>query len=215
VTTTARVVAALIALIAWTGLAIQFYATHTIYGSVLSTVWVLVWYFTITTNLLVAIVFTGIAANRFTAPSTIAGTTLFIVLVGVVYGLLLHGLRELSANSAIANVLLHMVTPVLAPLFWLAFVPKGTLRRSAPLVWATYPLGYLFYALIRGEFTDRYPYPFINVAQLGWGRTLLNALSISICFLLAGWGLVLADRLLGRSSSGDGVEYASENVEPS
>jgi hypothetical protein len=200
--TGARVVAALIASLAWIGLFVQFGATWNLEGSLFSAIWALFGYFTITTNLLIAIVFTGIAAGRsaFAESSLVGSTSLFILLVGVIYGLLLHGLTELSGGSAVANVLLHMVTPILVPVFWLAFIPKGQLRRRDPLRWAVYPLGYLFYALVRGEFTDRYPYPFISVNALGWSRTILNAGIIAAAFLAASWAFVWLHSLLARRS---------------
>jgi hypothetical protein len=200
VTTTARTVAALLALITWVGLAVQFHATFALEGSLGSTMAVLLWYFTITTNLLVAIVFTGIALGResFAGPSLLGGTTLYILLVGVIYNLLLHGLQELSGGSAIANILLHMVTPILVPIFWLIFAKKGELTRRDPLLWAIYPLAYLFYALIRGEVTHRYPYPFMNVNELGVGRTSVNALLIAVAFLVASWLFVWLDSVLSR-----------------
>jgi hypothetical protein len=200
VTATARTAAALLAVITWAGLAVQFHATFALEGSLGSTLTVLLWYFTITTNLLVAVVFTGIATGResFARPSLLGATTLYILLVGIIYGLLLHGLQELSGGSAIANILLHMVTPMLVPIFWLIFTPKGKLSRRDPLLWAIYPLTYLFYALLRGEFTGRYPYPFINVNELGWARTILHAFLIAAAFLVASWLFVWFDSLLGR-----------------
>jgi hypothetical protein len=200
VTATARTAAALLAGITWTGLAVQFHATFALEGSVGSTLTVLLWYFTIATNLLVAVVFTGIALgrDRFARPSLLGATTLYILLVGVIYGLLLHGLQELSGGSAIANILLHWVTPILVPIFWLIFTPKGNLSRRDPLLWAIYPLAYLFYALIRGEFTGRYPYPFLNVNELGWGPTILHSLFIAAAFLVASWIFVWFDSLFSR-----------------
>jgi hypothetical protein len=200
VTPTARTAAALLAVITWAGLAVQFHATFALQGSIGSTLTALLWYFTITTNLLVAVVFTGIAIGQesFARPSLLGATTLYILLVGVIYGLLLHGIQELSGGSAIANVLLHMVTPILVPLFWLIFTPKGKLNRRDPLLWAIYPLAYLFYALLRGEFTGRYPYPFLNVNELGWSRTVLHAFLIAAAFLATSWLFAWFDSLLGR-----------------
>jgi hypothetical protein len=195
----ARIVAALIASLAWIGLTFQFVASYSLTGSLGATLATLLWFFTITTNLLVAVVFTRIAARpQAVSPSLTAATTLFILLVGVIYGLLLHGLMELSGGSAVANALLHMATPVAVPLFWFAFTPKGRINHRDPLLWAVYPLGYLIYALIRGEFTHRYPYPFLNMNLLGWGRTMLNAIFIAAAFLAASWLLVWLDSLLGR-----------------
>jgi hypothetical protein len=200
VTATPRIAAALLAFIAWAGLLIQLSGTWNLEGSLGSAVWALLWYFTITTNLLVATVFTGIAAGRsaFAGPSLVGSTTIYILLVGVIYGLLLHGLVELSGGSAIANVLLHMVTPAMVPIFWFFFTPKGRLNGRDPLRWAIYPLGYLLYALIRGEFTHRYPYPFLNVNELGLAGTLLNSLFVAIAFLAASWLFVWLDASLGR-----------------
>jgi hypothetical protein len=198
----ARVAAALLALFAWAGIVVQFHASFLLLGAVVPTVVTLLWYFTVLTNLLVAIVFTGIAAGDRSCsyPSLLGAVTLYILLVGIVYGLLLHGLQELSGGSAIANVLLHMVTPVLVPIFWIAFVPKGNLSSRDTLRWAFYPLAYLAYALARGEVTGRYPYPFLNVNVLGWGRSLLNALLIAIAFVAASWLFVRLDSLGGRRS---------------
>ena len=199
-TASARTAAALPAVITWAGLTVQFHATFALQGSVGSTLTALLWYFTITTNLLVAVVFTGIAIGResFARPSLLGATTLYILLVGVIYGLLLHGIQELSGGSALANVLLHMVTPILVPLFWLIFTPKGKLNQRDPLMWAIYPLAYLVYALLRGEFTGRYPYPFLNVNELGWNRTMLHALLIAAAFLAASWLFVWFDLLIAR-----------------
>jgi hypothetical protein len=196
---TARAAGALLALIAWIALLVQFGVTYDLQGSLPATLWALLWYFTITTNLLVAIVFTTLATKPSAIhPSLVACTTLNILLVGIIYGLLLHGLTELSGDSAIANFLLHMVTPIPVPIFWLFFTPKGHLTRRDPLLWTIYPLGYFIYALIRGNFTHRYPYPFMNVNSLGWPRTLLNAAIIAIAFLIAGRLFVWLDSLISR-----------------
>ena len=90
------------------------------------------------------------------------------------------------------------MTPILVPLFWLAFTRKGMLAARDPLLWALYPLAYLVYSLVRGAVEGSYPYPFIDVTRLGWARTSLNAALIALAFLLAGWALVWMDGRLGR-----------------
>lgn len=204
VSTTARICAAIIAATAWAALGIQCVATRALTSSLPETLWVVSAYFTILTNLLVAIVFTAIAAGRtpLRRPSILAGTTLSILLVGVIYALLLHGLLELSGGSAVANVLLHMVTPVLVPIFWLAFASKGALSWRDPLLWAIYPLAYLAYGLTRGAATGKYAYPFMDVPAIGWPRTALNALVIAVGFMLSGFALVWIDRRIGSRSAG-------------
>ncbi len=130
---------------------------------------------------------------------------LAILLVGAIYALLLHGTSELSGGSAVANVLLHMVTPILVPLFWVLFTPKGELTWRHPLLWAIYPLAYLVYAFVRGGATNRYPYPFINVLRLGWPQTALNSIVIAVAFLLSGFAIVWIDhRTVLRSAASRG-----------
>jgi hypothetical protein len=196
-----RTAAALVAVVATAGLVLQFLVSLQQLGSAANTLWVLLGYFTILTNVLVALVFFTIAfaGEESCPPYVLAGTTLSIVLVGVIYYLLLHGLVELSAFSLVADVLLHLLSPVLAPLYWLSMAVKGRLRWLDPLLWAVYPLAYFFYALLRGALTSKYPYPFIDVAQLGWPRTLVNACVIALAYIAAGYLMVAIDRGLGRS----------------
>ncbi len=45
-----------------------------------------------------------------------------------------------------------------------------------------------------------YPYPFINVALLGWARTGLNGAVIALGFILAGYAVIWLDARLPRGS---------------
>ena len=193
-----RTLAGGIAALAWVGLIVQFVELHRT-NSVLLTLWIMAAFFTITTNLLVAAVFTGLALDRgsLRSDSLVAGTMLSILLVGVVNALLLWGALELSGGSALVDRLLHVLTPALVPLFWIFFAPKGRLRWRDPLLWAIYPLAYLVYGMARGLATGRYAYPFLNVSTLGWPRTALHAFLIAAAFMLCGFAIVWLDHRLG------------------
>ncbi|MGK6356239.1 Pr6Pr family membrane protein [Sphingomonas sp. DT-207] len=197
-TSLVRVCAGVIALAGWAGLAIQLDASLAKSGSLGASLWSMLRFFTVISNLILALFFTGIALGfaRLMRPRAIGGMTLTMLLVGVVYHLLLRGLVELSAGAMLANVLLHKVTPLLAAGFWLAFAVKGGLRFSDPLRWTALPLAYLGYALGRGAIDGVYPYPFMDVASIGWTRTLANSAAIAAGFLVAGYALVFLDRLL-------------------
>jgi hypothetical protein len=119
----------------------------------------------------------------------------------MVYGLLLRGLLALSGGALLADTLLHKVTPVIAPLWWVVFAPKGRLRQSDPWWWALFPALYLPYALARGMVEGRYAYPFLNVTKIGWSGVALYAAVMAGCFLLAGFALVALDRRLGRRAT--------------
>ena len=192
-----RLAAGLVALVAWAGLAIQFGATLGQSQSVADALWVVLRYFTIITNLIVALVMSAVALGRSVRPALLAGTVLAILLVGIVYMTLLRGLVELSGGALLADALLHKATPLLVPAWWVAFAPKGLLGWRAPWWWSLFPLSYFLYALVRGEIEGRYAYPFIDVAKLGAPAVALNAVLIAALFVLAGFALVALDRRLG------------------
>ena len=192
--------AALVAMAAWVGLAVQLEASSVLTGSMGAAAWVMLRYFTVITNLALAVVLTGVAFRRpaYGTPALLGGMTLSILLVGVIYMLLLRGMVELSGGANVADVLLHQVTPILGALFWLACVPKGMLRLRDPWLWAVFPLAYLVYALVRGGLDGVYAYPFIDIARLGWARTGFNAAVIALGFILAGHAVVWLDARLAR-----------------
>lgn len=196
----ARLFAGLIAAVCWVGLAVQFAASVDLTGSAWGALVAMSRYFTVITNLGLAVLFTGLAVGwrAVDRPWLLGGATLAILLVGVVYALLLRDLVELSGGALLADLLLHKVTPLLVAVFWLAFARRGGLRGSDPLVWAVFPLAYFAYAMARGAHDGNYAYPFMDVARLGLSRTSLNALTIAALFVLAGYGLVAIDRALAR-----------------
>ena len=197
-----RAGAALVALLCWSGIAIQFSATYAQHD-VAATLWILARFFTVLTNVLLAVTMTMIAIGRKISPFILGGIPLATLLVGAVYATLLQGLLELSGGALAADILLHKVSPVAMALWWLFFAPKRALKWDAPVKWAAYPLAYFAYALARGHFDGRYPYPFIDVGKLGWVQTLINAVAIAIAFVIAGLALVWIDswRPLGLSRS--------------
>lgn len=197
---TARWLAGVAALAGWVGLAVQLNASSAMTASAGAAIWAMLRYFTVITNLVQAIVLTGVALGRPRCgmPFLFGGVALSIALVGVIYSLLLRGLVELSGGAKIADFLLHDVTPILGTLFWLAYVPKGALRPRDPWLWTLFPLAYFAYALVRGWAEGIYAYPFINVAVLGWVRAGLNGAVIALGFILAGHAVLWMDAWLAR-----------------
>ncbi|MDF0544800.1 Pr6Pr family membrane protein [Sphingobium sp. H39-3-25] len=196
----ARPAAALVAAVAWIGLGAQINATFVATGDIGATLWILLRFFTIIANLSIAVVFSLIAADtaRKAAWQLVPALTLAILLVGVVYAVLLEGLEHLTGTAVFANFVMHKVTPVLVPLWWLFFMPKGKLTRGAPLRWTIFPLAYLPYGIWRGMTDGRYPYPFLNVEKIGWLQVAGTCLVIAAGFIAAGYALVVLDRILGR-----------------
>jgi hypothetical protein len=198
-----RAAAALVAIVCWAGLAVQFSATYANAHSAVATLWILARFFTIITNLLAAITMTGSAIGGWGSRFLVGGLRVGLLVVGVVYAVLLSGLHQLSGAALVADVLLHKASPALMALWWLLFAPRAKLRWNAPLLWGLYPVAYFIYALARGSIDGKYPYPFMDVAKLGWLQTALNAGGIALAFIIAGLLLVWIDswRPLGSGRS--------------
>jgi len=179
-----------VAAVAWTGLVVQLIASIELMGSFGQAIWMMARYFTVITNLLVAGLFTAVAFGHDPRPKSVGLVTLAILLVGIIYGTMLRGLVELSGGAALADLLLHTVTPILVPLWWLMFAPRGGLDWRDPWYWALLPLIYFAYALARGGIEGRYAYPFMDVGSLGWPAVLANAALMAAGFVIGGYGLV-------------------------
>lgn len=159
-------------------------------------------YFTILTNILAAIVLSlaarpapSGARGFFRRASVRTGIALSMLVVGIIYNLLLRGMWEPRGWQLATDIVLHDLMPVVFVGFWfLAVRGAGLEWRDLPR-WLLYPVAYFAYAVTRGSVTGSYPYPFIDVASLGAGRVLFNALALLIGFAALGAVLVMIDRL--------------------
>lgn len=163
--------------------------------------WRYVGYFTILTNLFIVLALVAWATgpratcSRFlcrTEVQTAAATA--IVIVFFVYHLLLRHLWQPQGWSWVADQLLHTAMPVLFVLHWWAAVPKMSLRWRHVLACLPYPAAYAVYALLRGAADGWYPYPFVDVATLGYPRVAINACAIFAAFAVIALALIAGGR---------------------
>jgi hypothetical protein len=180
----------LIALLTWAAIIIQFFLMmENRNSSVAETTIRFFSFFTILTNLLVAIFFT-ILIFRFknSLPGDqknsgdVTAITVYITCVGLVYQILLRKTWHPQGMQMVTDELLHSVIPVLVLIYWFLF--ENTLSVPYSLIgrWLLYPLIYLIYVLIRGYFSGFYPYPFINIPALGIEKVLLNSIVMTALF---------------------------------
>lgn len=145
-------------------------------------------YFTILTNTLVAIYFSKISLLENKNPNItkqagiITAITVYITIVGLVYQIVLRPLWKPTGLQQLVDELLHSVNPVLVILFWVFFVNTKSVAYKEILKWLVYPMLYLFYILIRGSFSNFYPYPFVNVSTLGMPQVIRNAFGLLLFF---------------------------------
>jgi hypothetical protein len=116
-------------------------------------------------------------------PAVVTAIVAYMVFVGIAYNLLLRGLWVRMGYRALVNESLHTVLPLLSALYWLLFVPRFqfTLRQCA--LSFVFPLAYLALTMWRGSVSDFYPYPFLDVVELGYERVLLNVALLMLAFL--------------------------------
>ena len=188
-----RIYAAVGALLGWFALALQLYlmlVQSPAGAAMVGTVITFFSFFTILTNLLVAVVFTAVGLSQgrmggfFRRPSVQAGTAAYIAIVGIIYQLLLRQLWNPQGAQWFADILLHTVMPVGYVVYWLLFAPRAGLRWKDAIAWLVYPGVYLVYVLARGAVSGVYPYPFVDVNVLGYGGVLVRA---AVCFWWSSW----------------------------
>ena len=162
-------------------------------------------FFTILTNLLVAVALTlpvigaGTRPGRWASSEGLrAGVTMYAVVVGLVYHFLLHATWNPQGWSYVANIALHYIMPVAILIDWLAFTPNGRLRWIDAGKWLAFPLIYGGWTLLHGALGGWYPYWFIDAGELGLGRTLMNFGGLLAFFGVIGLIVVAIDRTLGR-----------------
>lgn len=145
-------------------------------------------YFTILTNTIVAIYF-GLLLFKKEALKELnfkrlTAVTVYITIVGLVYQTLLRHTWSPTGLQKIVDELLHSVNPILVILFWFLCVKSNRIKYNNIWKWLVFPLFYLIFVLIRGYFSNFYPYPFLDVYNLGLLPVLLNSLGITLLFIL-------------------------------
>ena len=198
----------IIATLGWVAIFLQFYLMIlNRVASVPETIVRFFSFFTILTNILVAICFTIIwikPKNKwelfFLNNKTQTAITLYILIVGIVYNVILRFLWAPTGFQKVADELLHLVIPLLAFVYWFFITNKINLKFNDIFLWLIYPFVYLVYILIRGHFYDFYPYPFVNVIQLGYKTVFTNCFFMVLAFLIVGILLIGISKMKNKSN---------------
>ena len=116
-----------------------------------------------------------------------------IALTFVVFHAVLRQLQDLTGDAALADFLLHTVSPIMCVAGWLWFGPRRQTSWAA-VEWA---LAFLVVwggaTLIRGHLIGFYPYPFMDPGDSGYARVVVNLLVIGLVFVGLAAGAHLLD----------------------
>lgn len=143
-------------------------------------------FFTIESNLfaVVILILSALALARGKQGKLMAmlrgASTLYMIVVGVVFSLLLAGLDVELTAVPWDNTVLHYIMPVVVALDWLLDVPRVRIAFRQALIWVVFPVAYVIYSLIRGHFVDWYPYPFLNASEHGYTSVMITSVMLAL-----------------------------------
>lgn len=165
-------------------------------------------YFTILTNILVAVTFSMILfagtswwGRLFSSAKVFTPVTVYIIIVGIIYNIILRQLGKPQGLNILTNEILHSIIPLITTLYWIFFIRKENLQWGDVWLWLIYPFLYICGILFIGQFSGNYPYPFINVANLGYSTVLRNSLAVGSLFTGLSFLMVAIAKLTNRKGS--------------
>jgi FAR-17a/AIG1-like protein len=112
------------------------------------------------------------------------GATLYMVITGIVYAVLLAH-QDVGLTTAWINDVLHRVMPLAMIADWALFGPWPRISYPGATRWLAVPAVYAVYSLIRGAINDWYPYPFLDPRHhAGYGRVAAIAALLAVVMAL-------------------------------
>lgn len=143
-------------------------------------------YFTVLSNAGAVVVLTLMAARPGRDASlgfaTFRGAvTVYMSVTGLVYATVLYPqLADVGVPEPWIDLSIHALGPLLVALDWLFFRPPVRLPDRTLWIWLLFPAAYLIYTLVRGQFVDWYPYPFLDPGEGGYGRVAVWSLVVLV-----------------------------------
>ncbi len=163
--------------------------------SVLSGISYLSQFFTILTNFLVLITMVLIGIGYRLRKGILYSLVVAIVCVGIVYHTLLAHLWSPQGLAMLADQGVHTVVPLLTFLWWVVFTEMNGTSWKVAFKATVWPLVYVGFALLRAQFSGFYPYPFLNLEELGTMQLVYNIVGLTIVFFIIGLLLLSFTRL--------------------
>lgn len=165
-------------------------------------------YFTIQANILLVVallsaeIVPSSAAGRWARRSaTKTALLIYVGVAGSVYVWMLRDVWHPRGWQLLGDQILHYWIPFFTALDWIFFVERGMLSWRDAIWWLLFPALYSAYSLVHGHLSGFYPYPFLDVGDIGPHAVLINITLLGAAFFILGEALILLDRLAGRFGS--------------
>lgn len=158
-------------------------------------------YFTILSNIVVAVVLTALWRGVAQTPVWRAlrmDSLIMITVTGLIFAIVLAPNVQLEGLQYVTNTIEHYLAPVLTVVTFLVWGPFGWFRLSTVLTALILPILWLGYTLLRGAVIDAYPYGFIDAATLGYATSLRNIAGVLVIGVVLALVFLGLDRLRSR-----------------
>jgi len=150
-------------------------------------------FFTILSNLFAAAVLFEGGRRQLTGSGEVSGmwrgaAVVYMAVTYIVFAVLLRDAQEeLQTHVAWVDSVLHRVMPIVMMADWLIAPPRRAITFRQSLWWLAFPLAWTAFTLVRGAIDGRYPYPFLDPANGGYGVVALYCVAILVLFMLVCW----------------------------
>lgn len=161
-------------------------------------------YFTIDSNLIAVAVFIACVAGwrreRSARLDFLRGASVvYMAVVGIVFSLLLAN-TDVDTALPWVNFVVHELMPIVVVVDWLIDPPARRLTLRDGLTWLAFPAVWLAYTLIKGPIVGKYPYPFLDPANGGYGTVAVYCVAILVgmtafCAVVVWVGNALGSRM--------------------
>ena len=193
------------ALIGWLALSLRLVDVLIIgqYASIAKELFVYFGFFTVWTNILIALAFTAPLLdqdrklyNFFMLPAVRAALASYIFMVSVVYHIAIAPSWDPQGFTLLTAHGLNTVIPILYIVDWLFFAKKRPIFYKHLPYWVIYPAVYGVTIIILGSLTNVYPYTFLDVSLIGIEKVLMNMFGLVAVFAVVGPIFIAAAHLI-------------------
>ncbi len=168
----------------------------------------MVLYFTIQSNIFVVLflameIYNDFLPGRsFPIRSSVHGAvTLYILITGLVYNLLLAQTWDPQGMVLVINTITHTVVPSLFLLDWILTQEKKSYKFKYVFYWLIYPLLYLGFGSFEGSMTGQFRYFFLDYQHQSPGSYFANLFIVLGAFITVGVLLIGLNRLYPKKLS--------------
>ncbi|MFO7299387.1 MAG: Pr6Pr family membrane protein [Actinomycetes bacterium] len=152
-------------------------------------------FFTVLSNLLAMVVLLEggrrMLSGRPPVPDMVRGAAVvYMTVTFIVFALLLRGLQEeLQTHVEWVDTVFHRLTPVVLMIGWVVDPPRERITFRRSLRWLVFPIVWVVFTMIRGAIDGRYPYPFLDPENGGYGTVAVYMVAITVLFVLVCWAV--------------------------